>query len=115
MAADKRSNDARVTYLTEFELSQPQPTQPPHPMLQHERLSAIKPSTAVANSLPPETSSSESAKAMSALAISKRDDDDASTASSCSGQGKGDSLIGSDYISTYTQTIMNSWIALDPA
>ena len=106
MAAEKRSNDARVTYLTEFELSQPPlPPQPPHPMLQHERLSAIKPSTAVANSLPPETSS-ESAKAMSALAISKRDDDDASTASSCSGQGKGDSLIGSDYISTYTQTFM---------
>ena len=43
MAAEKRSNDARVTYLTEFELSQPQ-TAPiaPHPMLQHERLSAIK-------------------------------------------------------------------------
>ena len=88
MAAEKRSNDARVTYLTEFELSQPPlPPQPPHPMLQHERLSAIKTSTIVANSLPPETSS-DTTKAMSALAISKRDDDDASTASSCSGQGK---------------------------
>ena len=42
MAAEKRSNDARVTYLTEFELSQPQTSIAPHPMLQHERLSAIK-------------------------------------------------------------------------
>ena len=42
------------------------------------------PLAAVANSLPPETE-----KGMVALAIAKRDDDDASTASSCSGQGKG--------------------------
>ena len=44
MAAEKRSNDARVTYLTEFELSQP-------PMLQHERLAAIKTTMAAASSV----------------------------------------------------------------
>ena len=42
---DQRSNDAKVTYLTEYELNNPSPSNvpPSYEYLQHERLQALKP------------------------------------------------------------------------
>uniref|UniRef100_A0A0K2UKS9 Signal-induced proliferation-associated 1-like protein 2 n=1 Tax=Lepeophtheirus salmonis TaxID=72036 RepID=A0A0K2UKS9_LEPSM len=51
---EKRTNDAKVTYLTEYELNQPS-TKPVDLVLQHERLAALK--TSSASSTPVSTTS----------------------------------------------------------